>query len=404
MRKATIITALLLLAPAISQAKSLEDLLVEKGVISKGEAMSAAGAGSSKVYWNGGSKIDFPDTGFTVGINTFLQTRYEFTDNDDGVANTSSFSVPKARISVSGTAVNEEFSYKLEGDFVGGSDADGERSAILKDGYLTWHACDWVDVKMGAFKVGYGRQFQNSDSALQFADRSAVSDYFTLGRQNGAMATTKFADDTLWLSAGIYNGTSDGEGTNRSGNDTKHTGTVSARWNPMGKMNAFNEGDLDWSDDMAVSVGATYLFSDAKNDLGAGVEDTNSSAIAVDANMLYQGWSLHAELFNNSSDSDDSDYESEPTGFYAQAGYFIDPKTVELAARYGFIDCDDGKAAGVCEGNDNVNEVTAGVNYFWWKNHMKASFNYVLENQDGAGAGGDDVNTNRWVFQLSSYF
>ena len=409
MRKFALLSALMLLAPVASQAATLEDLLVEKGVISRGEAQAASSA-NSKVYWNKGTKIDFPDNGFTVGIATFMQTRYQFTDNDEdsGKVNTSSFSVDKARLIVSGSALNNEFSYKIEGDFVGTSDSTGTKSPDLRDAYLAWNACDNLEVKMGQFKTFLGRQNVNSDSAIQFADRSLVSNYFSMDRQNGAAANFKLAEGTVLLSAGVFNGQSDGErGRNKPGVDTKHTGMISARWNPVGKMNAYEEGDVDWTDDMALSFGGVYAFADANQDLtDAGAEDTSDNRISVDANMKYQGWSAHAELFNQSFEGDQAgnDDQVEPTGFYAQLGYFVDPKTVELAARYGYLDCDDGKAKGICAGMDNVNEVAAGVNYYWWKHHLKAQVNYVLQNQDAMGAGGQDLNTNKWIMQLSSTF
>ena len=100
MRKAMLLAALLLLTPAISQAKTLEELLIEKGVITKGEAGGVSDAGASKVYWNRGTRIDFPDTGFTTSIATQIQARYAFTDNDEdsGERNTSSFSLRRARL------------------------------------------------------------------------------------------------------------------------------------------------------------------------------------------------------------------------------------------------------------------------------------------------------------------
>jgi len=399
MRKVTILAALMLLAPAVSQAKTLEDLLVEKGVISKGEAQAAAGSGASKVYWNNGTRIEFPDNGFTMGVSTLIQTRYTFTDGDDdtGTPNTSSFDVNHAYLTVSGTALNEEFSYVLEGDFAGAA-------ADLTDAYLEWKACDWASVKLGQFKTNLSRQWNTSDANLQFADRSNVSDYFSLGRQNGASASSSWMDGQLHLTAGVYNGESDGEGQNRSGVDTNHTGIVSVRWNPMGSMNAYEEGDVGWTEDMAVSIGAAYAFADAKNDLGAGSVGTEQNIISVDANMKYAGWSLHAELFNDSASVDNSDIETEPTGFYIQGGYFVDAKTMEVAARYGYLDCDDGTATGECAGNDNLNEVTVGLNYYWWAHHLKAQVNYSFLNSDVAGPGGADVNTNRWLVQLSSNF
>jgi hypothetical protein len=83
MRKATLVAALLLLTPAVSQAKTLEELLVEKGVITKGEAAGASDSSASKLYWNQGTRVEFPDNGFTTSIATMLQTRYSFNDRDE---------------------------------------------------------------------------------------------------------------------------------------------------------------------------------------------------------------------------------------------------------------------------------------------------------------------------------
>lgn len=77
MRKLSVLAAALLVAPAVSQAATLEDLLVEKGVITKAEAAAAGGA-SGKVYYNGGTRFDFPDSGFTMKVNLTLQERYTF--------------------------------------------------------------------------------------------------------------------------------------------------------------------------------------------------------------------------------------------------------------------------------------------------------------------------------------
>jgi phosphate-selective porin OprO/OprP len=405
MRRLSVIAALACLFPAVGQATTLEDLLVEKGVLSRGEATAAHAAGASKIYWKKGTRIEFPDSGFTVGITSFLQTRYTFTDNDadSGKVNTSSFSVKRARLIVSGTALNEEFAYKLEGDFVGGKGSDGAASANMKDGYLEWNACDWAGVRLGQFKTNLGRQHLNSDTALQFADRSVVSDYFTLDRQNGAMATSKLMGDELVMTAGIFNGESDGEsGPNKSGVDTNHTGIVSLRWNPLAKINAYEEGDVDWSEEMALSFGASYGFADSKNEIGGALEGVTQNIVAVDANMKYLGWSVHAELFNNNAEADDVDVESDPSGFYAQVGYFFDPKTMEVAARYSYLDCDNGAAGGDCSGNDSLDEVTVGLNYYWWKHHLKAQLNYVRLAEDAVA--GEDLTTNRWLVQLSATF
>jgi phosphate-selective porin len=402
MRKATLIAALFLLTPTVSQAKTLEELLVEKGVITKGEAAGSTSAAASKVYWNNGTRVDFPDTGFTTTIATQLQTRYTFADNDEGVGqvNTSSFDVHRARLIVSGTALNKEFSYRLSTDFVGGTDTDNPDSPAVRDAYIQWQPClDDLGVRLGAFKTGISRQFNTDQSALQFVDRSTASEYFTLGRQNGAALMKTFADGMIEASAAIFNGSSDGEGPNLSGTDTLHTGVASVRVNPMGKMNAYEEGDLDYTEDTALSLGAAYAYGDATNaKLG---NETNT--INVDANLKSNGLSLSGEYFHQNVNPDEGSDVS-PSGFYAQAGYFLTPKKLELAARYGYTDCDNGKASGVCAGFDSISEAAATINYFFWRNSLKAQLGYSHQASDLTDTSASDVKNNKYVFQLSSYF
>ncbi|MBX7138718.1 MAG: OprO/OprP family phosphate-selective porin [Oligoflexia bacterium] len=410
MRKLRILLLAVLLVPALASAKTLEDLLVEKGVITKGEARAAmAGGDGAKVYWNNGTRIEFPSEGFAAQINTLIRTRYTFTDYDEdvGTSNTSGFDVTDARIMVSGNALHNEFSYYLNADMVGSEDSTGAKSPALLDAYIAWQACDWASVQMGQSKTGFGRQYNTSEQYLQFADRSNVSDYFTsasdgnigLGRQAGALAKTTWADGQLMLNAGIFNGESTGEGINRSAVDTRHTGVVTLRWNVMGDINSYQESDIDWTEDWAASLGASYAYSDR------GGSDANQDSIAVDANAKYQGFSFNAEYFVATVDPDEGD-SLEPNGFYAQAGYFFQPKELELAARYGYLDCDNGTASGQCTGLDNVNEVGVSINYYWWKHNLKGQIGYDLLNQDVRGLSGDssNVNTSRWLVQLSSYF
>lgn len=403
MRKVIILAGLLLLAPAVSQAKSLDELLVEKGVISKAEAQSAAGTGGAKTYWNQGTRFDFPSEGFSAQINSLIQTRYTFTDGDSdaGQENNSSFDLNLVTLGVSGTAMHEEFAYKLEADFVGASSSSGEKTTHLRDAWLQWNACDWASLRMGQYKTQGGRQFNADDHTLQFADRSLASDYFNLGRQNGLSAWTDWADGMVSLSAGIYNGISDGEGINRGGVDTKHTAVVALRVNAMGKMNVAEEGDIGWTDNAALSLGASYSYSDAESTAFGG--KFTSDNVAVDANFKYQGWSFNGEYFYKNEDPDNGSDSIEPMGFYVQGGYFVMPKKLELAARYGLVDCDEGAAGGICSGNDKVNEVAVSLNYYWWKHNLKGQLGYFLTNEDGVDDSGD-INSSKWMFQLSSYF
>jgi hypothetical protein len=75
---------------------------------------------------------------------------------------------------------------------------------------------------------------------------------------------------------------------------------------------------------------------------------------------------------------------------------------MEVAARYGYTDCDSGTAGGTCAGNDNISEASATLNYYLWRHNLKAQLGYDFVRNDSIA--GEDFTTNRYVFQLSSYF
>jgi phosphate-selective porin OprO and OprP len=406
MRKSLIIAAALLLAPAISQAKSLEDLLVEKGVITKAEATSATNSSATKVYWNNGTRFEFPDNGFTAGFATQLQERYTFTDysEEGGQKNTSSFETIRARLDITGTALHNEFAYRLMPEFAGSS-------ASLRDAYIQWNACDWAELKMGQYKTFLSRQYNSPSWKLLFPDRSLASDAFAWGRNPG-LSGAWFTDDKMFVvKAGIFNGTSDGEGMNRPGVDTRHLGVISARVNPIGKIDAYDETDVDYTDDFAMSAGLTYGYGESANKLvenGPQVK-VDDQRLSVDTIMKVQGLSLAGEFFWADLKPKGADDSANPLGFYVQAGYFLMPKKFEVAARYSYLDCDNGKGCTGSvytngEGIDQINEVTVALNYYFWKNNLKAALAWNFDNEQYINDNKDNNNTNRWMFQVSSYF
>jgi phosphate-selective porin len=414
MRKLAILAASLMMLPAVSQAKTLEELLVEKGVITRSEASKAGMGSGSKVYWNGGTRLEFPDNGFTTQINTQVQTRYTFTDADEKVGNSnrSSFDIVRARLAVSGTALNNEFAYMLQTDLVGdpglstGTNDAGSRSPELKDAWIQWNACDWASARMGQFKTAVSRQYNTSSSKLQFADRSIASETFDLGRQGGISGRWSLMDDDLVVSAGMFNGQSTGEGINSGGVDTRQTGIVGLRWAATGEMDAYEEGDVNYTEDMALNFGAAIALAQATNDLAGG--DFDFYDLSVDGNYKSHGLSIHGEFYSGQINPDNDSTNITPRGFYTQVGYFLTPKKWEIAARYSLVDCDNGAASiinSTCDNTDKVNEAAAGVNYYWWKHNLKAQFNYVLLDRDFVSSTSESSTTeNRWLFQLSSYF
>ena len=400
MRRILLASALLLgglgVAPFSAQAGSLEDLLVQKGVITRADAESVTDSGiPAKVYYKNGIKLEFPEAGATFGLNAFIQTRYTFTDADTG-SNTSSFDLKRARLIAAGSVLNKEFDYYLQTEFAGSE-------ATLKDAFVRWNPLSSTAIRAGQYKIEVSRQFNTSDYALQFADRSAASEYFDLDRNQGAELVYGPCDKAK-IGLAIFNGVSTGEGNNKTGVDTNHTGVIFARADLVGKMDALKEGDVENTESLAVNVGAAYAYSDFNKDSGDPVASINHTGqtVSVDANVKDRGFSLHTEFFWAEDEPEGAD-SAQPLGGYVQTGFFLTPKQLEVAVRYSVISCDDGKAGGDCAGLDKIQEATAGLNYYFMGHNLKAQLNYVYKNEDPAAGDAGSTKENRIMAQLSAY-
>ncbi len=173
----------------------------------------------------------------------------------------------------------------------------------------------------------------------------------------------------------MTNGTSSGEGRIVPGNDARHAGFAYSRWTVMGRINDTEEGDLSYTTDPAVSIGAAYGHSSGQLREEGSSENIYTNAISADANLKYRGLSLHNEFFWRENERQFSD-DGELFGFYTQSGYFVIPKKLEFAARYAYADCDNGKYGGRCTDYRSIDQASASLNYFFFGHSLKAQLGY----------------------------
>jgi len=367
-------------------AFGLSPLKAENGINSVDRA--------AQVYWDNGTRLELADGLLSLKVNALIQPRYAFTDTDD--SDVSSFSVHRARLILSGDVLNDKFSYYLNTDFTGNSN-QGERAELI-DAFITWHLHEDFDLRGGRFKVPVSRQFGTSSRALQFPDRTLISNLSDLGRKEGLATMFDLLGSQAQIGAGIYNSLSS---NHPDAMDTRHTGAISLRLNPLGVMNPFEEGDLRSSEDMAVSYGAAYAYGEGRAHNAPGELERHS--LSIDGNLKVAGYSLHGEFFWNRFNSDFME-SAEPLGFYLQSGYFIVPQKFELAARYSFLDCDDGRTGEECRGSKDINQASASLNYHWQDYNMKGQLAYDYIRVRGFEFDGISRNANRLILQLSSFF
>ncbi len=390
MRSIILICSLTLLPLCDVRATPLEDLLIERGVINRHSDPdpSMAQENAMKVYWKDGARIETPDNRFSLLLTSQIKTSYIYTDAPPAKENTSSFDVRNARMILSGDALQKEFTYKFEYDL---------KTQQALDNYLGWNTSDWLDLRMGQFKTPISRQFVNGSFKLMFPDVSTSSAYFSYGYQSGARAAAKFFENKLIAALSATNGNSTGEGVNTQATDTKNMFTSDVRWNPIGKMNAYEESDLDFTEQPALSFGTAYAYSPQNTVNQQVTSDLDVNRISTDANLKYRGLGINAEFYlSHESPSGGESFTT--TGAYIQSGYFIVPKRVEIAGRWAMINCADGQGSGACKNVNLINQATADVTYYFSKYNLRvqAAYDYLHTQMVT-----DDTNDQRrWIMQV----
>ncbi|MRR56381.1 MAG: hypothetical protein EG822_18090 [Deltaproteobacteria bacterium] len=125
--KRKIIAAGLLAALAVVpnvEAKTLEDILKEKGVITEADYKEATKSKPIDYKLGKGFTLTSPDEKFQLNVGGLLMARYTFLDKDTA-QDVSQFTLKKARLWFQGYAYSKDLTYRLQLAFESG---DGKRT------------------------------------------------------------------------------------------------------------------------------------------------------------------------------------------------------------------------------------------------------------------------------------
>ena len=402
----TAVAALLLCQNA--GARTLEEVLKEKGVITEADYREVIKSRAVDYKPGKGFTFTSEDEKFRLSLGGRIQARYTFTDLEDNSkgSDLSKWEVRRMKLWMSGNAYSKDLTYLFQADF-----AQGGSSKLLEHAYMNYRLLDEVQILAGQTKVPFGRQWLNSSGGQQFVDRTVASDTFRPGYDAGVKLSGDILKGLTTYEIGLYGGA--GQTTARTTNDNAIAARVTV--NPFGKM-AYSESDLDNSAKPLLSVGGNYyrntlaanykaasgtvpasttLESNAitlagtSGWLGKGLSFFNASekidvnSFGVDAAFKYHGASVLTEYLLGQADGQSSGKALRAHGFYVQAGYFIIPKTLEAAFRYGFVDPNRDKA------NDLVRETAGAVSYYFNKHDLKLQGDITNIHDQGKGRSDD---------------
>jgi phosphate-selective porin OprO/OprP len=417
MRKAV---AVMLVAAAFyaqaAEAKTLEDVLKEKGVISEADYKEVMK--SKPVTYKVGKGFTFlsDDEKFQLSLGGRLQARYTFFDRDPA-QDQSQWQIRRMKIWMSGYAYTKDLTYLLQVDATQTSStpSSGTGNAgakFIDHAYMNYRLIDEFQVLVGQTKVPFGRQWLTSSGALSFVDRSPTSDAFRPGYDIGVKLHGKIAKGLVNYDLGGYGGK--GQGIPSSNNDNSFAARIAV--NPLGDL-PYSEADLDTTAKPLFSVGTNYFYDRVQYTRGATAaastfETTNLNFMSsngwltagnafnrgiqsekvdvnlygVDAAFKWMGVYAVAEYLLGQAEGDSSGALLRAQGYFLQAGYCVVPKTLEVAARWSYVDPDRDAA------NNLRTEVGGAVSYYINKHNLKIQGDVAnLHTQRGTTAPTDEM-------------
>ena len=314
----------------------------------------------------------------------------------------------RARISLTGDFA-EKFDFKIEGDF----EASDAAVTALKtvnlatgattttstsnrtqfsgtDIFINYHGVPELNVKVGQYKAPFGLEQLTPDTLIYTIERSLPTGALTPERQIGVMLwgkplATAAPDykDLVTYYAGAFNG----NGRNFNANDNNE-------FEYVGRLELQPWKGQVMGQEASLKLGGDYLYS--RDDAGTNISPAlalkvnpadgslssfiltsadERNAFSFDAWLRIGPFDLIAEYLQENVDgrlvngvAPIPDFVAD--GYYVQGSYFILPKKVQAVLKWEAFN--PGQV-----GNDGIQSLTAGLNYYIHSDNVKLMGNYV---------------------------
>jgi phosphate-selective porin OprO/OprP len=335
---------------------------------------------------------------------------------DDSLTTTLVFR--RARLIFAGNLFTPNIKYKVQLTAspveLGFEDGVPHRTPIL-DWYFTFDRLRDFTFLAGQYKVPYNHQRMLRVTGMQFVDRSAANNEFTMDRDIGFDFRSKDVGGLGHLR--YYVGVFLGDGIAKYGpSDFGFMYTARVEILPFGQYDDLEEGDHDRSMKPRMLIGGAYAFIDRDPHdnhgfFGARVADggtTSTHNATADLNFRIAGFSLESAFFwrkgwRQTGDAVDVNGDPIPTtaprngfGYFAQAGYLIPRVPIEFGARWGQI---LGQGDTTHTSLRDQSEVGGVLGYYFARHYLKLQLDYLrLWNEDIA------LGTDQIRLQLQATF
>lgn len=345
-----------------------------------------------------GVELRSADETFSLKIGLRVQTLLAITTETDDAADESatvgSFLVRRARISLGGNFFGKHNRYKLQlalAPLDVGLDDGAVTESPLLDAQLEFTHLRDLTLRLGQYKVPFGREQIVSSGDLAFVDRSIAHSAFTLGRDVGVtvLSSDLLGLDVLRYSLGVFTG----QGRDAFEADEFELAYV-ARLEvlPLGSFEDYDEVDFERVATPKVAIGAAYAFLDdapgIRGTSGRAPRDegtTDIHALTFDLMAHWMGLSVFGAFYLRDGDRNPGDAVDEmmmpiPTeaahdgiGWTAQAFYLLPGLPLGAGAQYSAVRGSDGSALSASDA------IGGGVGWFPVRHGLKLQLDYFHE-------------------------
>lgn len=329
--------------------------------------------------YDNGFFIQSADANFKFKFNANMQMRYEYQIRESAT-DINTFAFPRSRLIFTGNAFTPQLTYMFMpemGDYDQTHTSTGAGTSTnlyMRDLWFNYAHSDALQIKVGQFFLPRHRQASTISPQQQFGEYpiTALSDFtFTWDRGLDVHGSVGKLDYDAVLTNGIGGGLQNvSKGMN-----------VGARvvYNIYGKY-GYSESDLDFSDSPNLAVGGHVSSNNNDNYNKAATAPGGAQPDYIlasgDVALKYKGFSMEAEFIELYNHANGAASKNNPA-FTLQAGYFLIPKQVEVAAQASRIFWDGT--------NNDQSEYIAGASYFFKGHKVKLQATYSLLINEVAG-------------------
>jgi hypothetical protein len=314
-----------------------------------------------------------PDDAFELKVNGRVKFRFTYlTREDDEQEDEFAFAVRTVRLSFSGHAFTDDFTFKIQ-------PAWEEGNVLLKDAYFDYRFIDGVlQLRAGQIKKPYSRERIMSDGDLAFAERSILEKAQKAGRDIGFAIHNGYEKAPMVdYAVGLFNGS--GDAAHLEGDVFSN---VPDRFGPLlawrlgvslGELKAYDQIDFEGKGvRCAVALDGQARFNAGGN---------NDAFVYPGADYLFKayGFTSYGRMFlawDQAEGGKFKDQEYSGIGFHLEANYLI-AKRVAPMFRY----------ARVMPENDPVKqEILGGAGAYVFEHKLQAQVEggaVILAEDDG---------------------